>query len=804
MTGYLSTSEYLSTSDCIGPVTVPDGVMGTLHSLATAAGVDDFVTLSICVGVLAERLPRPGTDCRVRVTRGALETIVPAAGAPDPSLSFREALRRAPRSGGAIVPDADDDLPVAVTILISRAGRHLYVEATTDSSDLPSAHAWARSFLQLLAGMANRPDLPMLDHPLVGAEERERILHGLNPQREPEIPYRTMAEPFQEQVERTPDSIALQDEDGITVSYLELNERANRLAHHLHEHGAGPGTRIGIFLQRGIHQVVAFYAAVKTGATYVPLDADLPDQRVALMLADSAPRHVLTDPACRGRIPDGAWEIHDVRAEQAWAGRPATNPLDDGTASEPVHILYTSGTTGRPKGVASRTAGALANVFWMQRQYPFHPGETALYKTYAGFDVHIWEIFWPLYHGTRVVICRPGGERDPRHLARLIRDHDVSMIFLVTSLMPAFMDEMSAARAEALRWVVCGGESMSPRIPEAFQAALPGSILVNAFGPTEAGPVTDNVIEPGSYGVFVPVGRPADNFRVTVLDANLDLVPVGTPGEAYISGVVGLADGYWRQPGKTAERFVADPYGPPGSRMYRTGDLCRLREDGALEHLGRIDRQVKIRGLRIEPGEVESVLAAHPAVGDCAVIAHGEPPRLLAFVVPSGGSSAADLDPAAILDLAAGLPRQMRPEQVVPVDYLPATVNGKLDQNELIKIWQASTERERTVVPPADELEATLVEIYRRVLGRSPISVLDTFVELGGHSILTFRLRDECQATLRAAPDLTKLLDGTLRDVAATIRGEGRPPETRIPATAGREPEDGFGHADDRRHGEAR
>jgi amino acid adenylation domain-containing protein len=796
---------YLSTTDCIGPIAVPDGVMGTLHSLAAAAGVDDFVALSICAGVLVERLPRPGTDCRVRVTRTPVEAIVPGAGAPDPSLSFREALRQAVQSGrdGAPGPGADDQ-PVAVTILIARGGRQLYVETMTDSSDLPSAQAWARSFLQLLAGMATEPDLPMLDHPLVGAEERERILHGLNPQRDPEIRYRTLAEPFQEQVERTPDSIALQDEDGETVSYRELNERANRLAHHLREHGAGPGTRIGIFLQRGIHQVVATYAAAKTRATYVPLDADLPDQRIALMLADSAPRHVLTDPACRGRLPEGAWQIYDVRAEQAWSGCPATNLIDDGSPSWPVHLLYTSGTTGRPKGVASRTAAALANLFWMQRQYPFHPGETALFKAFAGFDVHIWEIFWPLYHGARVVICRPGAERDPRHLARLIRDHDVSMIFLVTTMLTAFLDEMSPVGADALRWVVCGGESMSPRIPEAFHAALPGSNLVNAFGPTEAGPVTDNVIEPGSVGVFVPVGRPADNFRVTVLDGNLDLVPVGTPGEAYISGVVGLADGYWRQPGKTAERFVADPYGPPGSRMYRTGDLCRLREDGALDHLGRIDRQVKIRGLRVEPGEIESVLAAHPAVGDCVVIAHGQPLRLLAFVVPAAGSSAADLDPAAILERASGLPRQMRPEQVVPVDHMPATVNGKLDQNELIKIWQELTERERAVVPPADELEATLVEIYRRVLGRSPISVLDRFVELGGHSMLTIRLRDECEAILRVTPDMTELLDGTLRDVAATIRGGGRPPETKISVPAGREPEDSFGHADDRRYGEAR
>ncbi len=757
----------LSTTECIGPVTVPSEVTDTLHSLAEEAGVDPFLTLTICAGVLVRRLPRPGTDCCVGMTRGPVEAIIRSSDAPAASTTFRDALRQA---GPGAAPGGDIDRPVDVTIQIARNGRQVYVETMTDSSDIPTAWAWLRSFLQLLACLAGEPDAPMLSHPLVGDRERERILSGLNHQRDPEIRYRSMAEPFQEQVVRTPDSIALQDEDGNTLSYRQLNERANRLAHYLREHDAGPGTRIGIFLRRGIAQVVATYAAVKAGATYVPLDADLPDQRIALMLADAGPSHVLTDPFCRSRLPDGDADIIDVHADRAWSDQPVTNPVDDGIPRGPIHMLYTSGTTGRPKGVTSRTAATLANVFWMQRQYPFEAGETALFKSFAGFDIHIWEIFWPLYQGARVVICRPGGERDPRHLVQLIASHGVSMVFLVTTMVPAFLDEVPPGGIDELRWVVCGGESMSPRIPDAFYAALPGSNLINAFGPTEAGPVTDNVIAPGSDAIFVPVGRPADNFRVTVLDAQLDLVPVGTPGEVYISGVVGLADGYWQQSGRTAERFVTDPYGPPGTRMYRTGDLCRLREDGALEHLGRIDRQVKIRGLRVEPGEVESVLATHPAVGDCAVIAHGQPLRLLAFVVPAGARSTADLDPADILAITAGLPRQMRPEQVVPVDRLPATVNGKIDQDKLVRIWQRRTERDRPVVPPADELEAALLEIYRRVLGTSAISVLDTFAELGGHSMLTLRLRQECESTLQAAPDVTVLLDGTLRDVATTIR----------------------------------
>ncbi|MFY1652849.1 non-ribosomal peptide synthetase [Solwaraspora sp. WMMB762] len=673
-------SRLPSNADCIGPIALQDGLLDAVHSLAAAAGVEDFTPLSICADVLARRLPRPGTNCRVLISRGTSEAGCPAPGAPDLSTSFRDALRHAaiPRGTGKV------DGSAAVIILVSRGGRQLYVETTTESPDVPSAQAWAGAFIELLAGMASDPDAPMRSLPLVGARECERILHGLNPYRKPDIQFRTMAEPFEEQAERTPDAVALQDEDGTTVSYRGLNQRANRLAHHLSGLGAVPGTRIGICLRRGIDQIVAVYAAVKTGATYVPIDADLPERRIALILADTTPQHVLTDSHWRSRLPDGGWAIHSASAAGTGSGCPVTNPVLD-SAPGPLHILYTSGTTGRPKGVVSRAGGALANILWMQRRYPFRYGDTALYKTSPGIDISIWEIFWPLYWGARLMICRPGSERDPRHLARLVREHHVSMVFMAPTMMPAFLAHSAPGGP---RWVVCGGEPMNPQIPATFAAAMPGSSLVNAFGPTEAGPVTDDVVDPGSVGGFVPVGRPAENFRVTVLDAGLGLVPIGAPGEAYVSGDVGLADGYWGQPGQTAERFVADPYGAPGSRMYRTGDLCRYREDGSLEHLGRIDRQVKVRGLRVEPGEIESVLATHPAVGDCAVLAHGQPLRLLAFVAPAGRGSAADLDPAAILEHAAGLlPRQMRPEEVIPVEYLPATVNGKVDHDELIKLW---------------------------------------------------------------------------------------------------------------------
>ncbi|WP_320069473.1 non-ribosomal peptide synthetase [Micromonospora sp. RTGN7] len=742
-----------------------------LQAYAAEAGVADFVPLSICAAVLARRLSRPGSPCRAWVVRGAREAVTPGPGAPmDPTESFRTALRRAADLRVLSAPDSVAGQPVDVTIVVSQDGTHLYAESMTSSADAPTADCWARSFLRLLTGLAGEPDAPMSRHPLVDDADRQQILHRLNPYRSPQVRHRSMTEPFEEQARRTPDDVALLDENGTTVTYRDLDERANRLANYLAGRGAGPGTRVGICLERGIPQIVAIYAAVKAGAIYVPLDAELPDARLAYILSDAGPQVVLADPACRQRIPSGAWEVVDVADDAPWRDGPATLPAPANNPGGLLHILYTSGTTGRPKGVAYPTAGALAHLDWMQSRYPFGPGDAALFKTSPGFDVSTWELFWPLYHGARLVICRPGGHRDPKHLAGLIERYRVTTVFLPPTVMAPFLETVSPQRARALRWALCGGEPVTPRIRDTFYATLDAT-LVNCYGPTEAGNVTDMALPPEPGAPVVPLGRPAANFRILLLDENLDLVPVGTPGEAYIGGETGVAQSYWQAPRRTAERFVADPYGAPGSRLYRTGDLCRYRDDGVLEHLGRIDRQIKIRGQRVEPGEIESVLGSHPAVENCAVVAHGDPTRLLAFVVPAGRVAVNDLDVVAVGEYAArSLPDHMRPERIMPVLRIPATVNGKIDKDALVALWRATVETGREIVPPADELEAALVDIYRDVLDVEEVSVLDTFGQLGGHSMLAFTLLGECQEKMHAQPDVAELLGGTVRDVAASIR----------------------------------
>jgi amino acid adenylation domain-containing protein len=766
-------SETSPPAECVGPLAIPPGLAVQLRSLAEAATADDLDPLLICATATARRLSRPGTPRRARVICGERETITPPLSGPvDAAVTFRAALRRSAEIRASTTAEARAGHSADAAILVSADGHRLYVENMASSGEAPAAECWARSFLRLLAAMAREPDIPIAAHPLIDEAERDRILHGLNPYRPAVTGSRTLTAPFEEQAERTPDAVALADEDGRRMSYRELNERANRLASFLRTDGAGPGTRVGICLERSVDQIVAIYAAVKAGAAYVPLDAELPDSRLAYMLADTAPGHVLTDPACHGRIPDGDWHCYDVvSGHAAWDGCAADNPAPADTPGALLNILYTSGSTGRPKGVAYPADGALAHLDWMQTRYPYGPGDRALFKTSPGFDVSIWEIFWPLYHGGCLVICRPGGHRDARHLARLAEEHQISAIFLAPTVMTPFLEQVSPGRAGALRWALCGGEPVTARIRETFYATLPTATLVNCYGPTEAGNVTDMILDPEPAIAPVPLGRPAAHFRLTLLDENLDLVPVGMPGEAYISSQTGLAQAYWRAPGRTGERFVPDPYGPSGARMYRTGDLCRYRDDGTLEHLGRIDRQVKIRGMRIEPGEIETVLATLPAVADCAVIVHGDPARLLAFVVPAGRLSVNELDSAAILaGASAMLAEHMRPERIVPVLRIPSTVNGKIDKEALIAIWQALADGERAFVAPADDLETRLAGLYGQVLSQPQVSMLDSFTSLGGHSLLAFRLLDECADQLGAQPDVSELLTGTVRDVARSIR----------------------------------
>ncbi|GGU44245.1 non-ribosomal peptide synthetase [Streptomyces coeruleorubidus] len=452
-----------------------------------------------------------------------------------------------------------------------------------------------------------------LDVNVLPAGDRQRLAEW-NDTATP-LPHETLPAAFEAQVARTPDRTALVFE-GRTLSYAELNARANRLAHWLIERGAGPGQRVAIRMPRSFDLVVAVHAVVKTGAAYLPLETDLPDERVEQVLADSVPLLVLEE------LPDTTV-------------CPDDNPRVELGRDDAAYVLYTSGSTGRPKGVVIPHRAGLNWTAWKQSHYGMSGEDRMLLKTSVGFDVSVPELFWPLQVGAAVVIARPDGQKDPEYLARLIREERVTDLHFVPSMLAEFLSEPTAQLCTGLRRVETAGEALPVELAERFARLLPDTELHNLYGPTEGGPVTACRYRPEPGAAAVPIGPPVWNTRVYVLDEALRQVPLGVPGELYASGD-GIACGYLNRPELTAERFVASPF-DSGTRMYRTGDLVRWRAEGTLDYLGRVDDQVKVRGFRVEPGEVANVLLKHPSVHRAVVVPQGSGAArtLAAYVSPT-------------------------------------------------------------------------------------------------------------------------------------------------------------------------
>ncbi|MFJ6153995.1 non-ribosomal peptide synthetase [Micromonospora profundi] len=612
------------------------------------------------------------------------------------------------------------------------------------------------------------PDEPVFARSPLPPAERERILHHLNPYRRPDIDSTTMAQPFEEQVRRTPDAEAVVSEDA-SLTYAELNTRANQLAWLLRSVGARPGTFVAVSMERSVDLMVALYAVAKSGAAYVPIDPELPDARMAFMLEDSAPVAVLVDGTTRSRVPEGSWLVLAVDQDgERWVTEP-TDDLPPEPGNHLIHMLYTSGTTGRPKAVAYPVDGALADTYWLHSRYPYGPDDTVLLKTSYGFDVSIWEIFWPLYCGARVAICPPGAHRDPVRLRDFIDQHQVTGMFMVPTMMHPFYDHTSRGSCPSLRRVFCGGEPVTPRVRDGFHERFDAE-LVNCCGPTELGCVAETVlaVEPNAP---VMIGSPPEHRRVYILDDNLEPTPIGVAGELFVGGEVGIAQGYHRRPALSAERFLADPFtDQPGARMYRTGDLCRYREDGVLEHLGRIGRQVKVRGVRIELAEIEAVLAEHDDVSQCVVtVVPDRDAEIAAFVTAAPGRS---VSAAALLSHAATLlPTAMHPSTVTVVSQIPTFVHGKVDISALLsQIDRTGGADTLPLVPPANAIEEQVAGIFCEILGRDAVSVTESFFALGGHSLLVFKLIELCTTQFQVDLSVKDVLANlTVRDLAGTI-----------------------------------
>ncbi|MFE1290333.1 amino acid adenylation domain-containing protein [Streptomyces sp. NPDC058751] len=654
--------------------------------------------------------------------------------------------------------------------------------ALYDDADL-AAHQ--ERFLHLLDRIAHAgPQEPTASFGIATPAELDLVLDEFNDTGR-DVPPTTLIGPIESQAARTPGAPALTFA-GTTLTYGELNARANRLAHRLQTLGARPGAVVAVSLPRSAELVVALLAVLKSGAAYLPLDPGYPAQRLAFMLQDAAPVCAVTDRADR-LPPDTGTPVVALHGLDLSDASPV-DPARALTPHHPAYVIYTSGSTGRPKGVVV-PHGAIDNrLRWMQHAYPIAPGDRVLQKTPSSFDVSVWEFFWPLRVGATLVVAEPEAHKDPLVLARLIREQAVTVCHFVPSMLQVFLAEPeSALCARSLRHVFCSGEALPRETASGFARALPGVELHNLYGPTEAAvDVTYHACDPSDTGP-VPIGRPVWNTRLYVLDSALHPCPPGVPGELHLAGSQ-LAEGYLNRPDLTATRFVADPFGPPGSRMYRTGDLARWTEGGEVEYLGRTDHQVKLRGQRIELGEIEAALAAQEGVGGaCALVREDRPGEQLLVGYVTGGA-----DPAAVrAGVARDLPEHMVPSAVVGLDAFPLSPNGKLDRRELPPPVFTGTGPQRE---PADAREEAVARLFADVLGREQVGPDDTFFDLGGTSLLAVRLvariREEFGAELTIgslfeAPTpaaLAARLDGAAPgagdalDVVLPLRvGTGRP-----------------------------
>ncbi|MET9695297.1 amino acid adenylation domain-containing protein, partial [Streptomyces sp. NPDC006514] len=453
----------------------------------------------------------------------------------------------------------------------------------------------------------------------------------------------TLVSRFEEQVARTPDAPAVVFEDQ-SLSYGQFNARVNQLAHELIARGVRPGDHVAVAAPRSLELVTGLYAALKAGGAYVPIDPDYPAERIARILDDSAPSLVMSTTNIAPALPvqDSVPILLLDTSEGRAAGRPVTDPGLDTAANATAYVIFTSGSTGRPKGVAVPHEGVVNRLAWMQDTYPLDATDRVLQKTPSGFDVSVWEFFWPLQTGATLVVAKPEGHRDPAYLAQLIQDQAITTAHFVPSMLQAFLAEPTTARATSLRRVICSGEALPTETASAFHTRLPSSELHNLYGPTEASiDVTHHHVTPtDTPRSSIPIGRPVWNTRLYVLDHTLRPAPIGVAGELYLAGIQ-LAHGYTGRPDLTAERFTADPHGAPGQRMYRTGDIARWNPHGELDYLGRADDQIKLRGFRIELGEIETAVASFPNVAQATVVIREDQPgaqRLVAYLVPNTGT----------------------------------------------------------------------------------------------------------------------------------------------------------------------
>jgi amino acid adenylation domain-containing protein len=668
------------------------------------------------------------------------------------------------------------------------------VEYRTGLFDASTIKRMLGHFETLLEGVAARPEQRVSELPLLTGVEREQVLAEWNDTRRAYPEGLCIHELFEAQAARTPGATAVVD-GGVPLTFAELNGRANQVAHRLRALGVGPDVPVGICVERSGEMIVGLLGILKAGGAYVPLDPEYPRERLAFMLKDSDVGVLLTQERLLARLPEHGASVVRLDADRPELERQSEeNPAAVAHPENLAYVVYTSGSTGVPKGVLGLHKGAVNRFAWMWERYPFEDGEVCCQKTSLNFLDSLWEIFGPLLRGVPVVVIPAEEAKDPPELIRTLASNRVSRIVLVPSLLRNMLEAADdlQARLPNLKVWVTSGEAVPVELTQRFREAMPRAVLLNLYGSSEiSADVTAYDTTLMADGVAnVPIGRPIDNTQIYVLDGRLRPVPVGVVGEVY-SGGDGLARGYWRRPDLTAERFVPDPLGTrPGARLYRTGDLARFMPDGNVEYLGRRDFQVKVRGFRIELGEVEAALAKHPAVEQTVVVAsEGEAgdSLLVAYIVSHGGAALRSGDLRNFLK--ESLPDYMVPSVFVSLDAFPLTPNGKINRLALPAQSRARVETGERYVAPSTPTEEILAGVWSGLLGLERVGAHDNFFELGGHSLLATRVVSRVRELFGVELPLRNLFEvPTVAGLAASLekalkagRGLHASPITRVP-----------------------
>ncbi|MGW2035835.1 amino acid adenylation domain-containing protein [Streptomyces sp. NPDC001811] len=616
-----------------------------------------------------------------------------------------------------------------------------------------TARRMAGHFTNLLAGATARPHSTLSEVEMLDVDERHRILTEWNDTASP-VPTATLHGLFEQRAAQDPEAVAVVCGTE-TLTYRQLDERANRLAHRLRAvPGIGPDVPVGVCLERSPAMVWTLLGILKAGAAYVPLDPEHPAERLAYLVADSGAPMVVTDTAHAPLLPKGPELLRVDRPADLPDTLPTYPPEPAADPGDLCYLIYTSGSTGRPKGVRIEHRGVVNYLAGMQHAFPLAEGEGFLQATPLSFDVSAYEIFWPLWQGATVVLV-PGSDRlDMAEVSRLMRAHRVVGLHFVPSLLDLFVSRVRPGDCTHLRYAFASGEPLQPTLVSRFTERFPGD-LVNLYGATEVSVDTTYWRAPRTDPAGpVLAGRPMVNQTVYVLDPDRRPVPAGVLGEVYLGGD-SVGRGYHRRPDLTAECFVADPF--RGGRMYRTGDLGRFTADGQLDLLGRIDRQVKLRGVRVELGEIEATLLTHGAVGACAVVVRQDTPgdkRLSAYCVPAPGAT---VDAGALREWAAErLPRPMMPSAFTVLPELPLNRNGKVDHAALPAPGNDGDSTARYTAP-RDEIEAEIAGIMATVLGVERVGIHDGFFEAGGHSLLAIQLVNQVESVTGVRISLRRL-----------------------------------------------